>query len=468
MLYGLKLPKEIIDPLKDIVRLQMVLLSCAARAVDIEAATPQLKEEIYISELQINPELADRSEKLVKWMFKVPEVKKNILAFAEDYTATDLEGKRAEKANKRDWCQQLAKEVEILFDEKIPVLTVNNFFGDKQDLYRDEKRAPQWKKAARGFLLYFYENYLGKDTKFPKELFADPTQRIGRKEFLDAFLKENQGLEICPICDQTHYYTYSLKEGKIHATLDHFLPKSLYPHFACHPYNLVPTCHRCNSSTKGDKDPFLHKNRRRSLSKRAFPYHGVNLRAATYLEVDLSTMKTTTAADVSETDNPKNYITLGRLRLRDGDLNLPEDELQGAIDVLSDLYEIPALWGRPGESNRIRATLFRRMRQFLGNGKTAPQGSDMPAHVHNLLHLLLYYLNEEYQQKDPHAFAMTWMLVAFMREHTQQLVNQSSENPEKSHDPFLEEIVSWYGQSVEENAWRAREAAALLKIPTMK
>lgn len=36
--------------------------------------------------------------------------------------------------------------------------------------------------------------------------------------------------------------------------LDHFYPKSIYPFFALSFYNLIPSCHICNSSEKGDLD----------------------------------------------------------------------------------------------------------------------------------------------------------------------------------------------------------------------
>jgi len=38
--------------------------------------------------------------------------------------------------------------------------------------------------------------------------------------------------------------------------VDHWLPKSKYPGLSCHPKNLVPVCHRCNSrECKGEKVP---------------------------------------------------------------------------------------------------------------------------------------------------------------------------------------------------------------------
>jgi hypothetical protein len=36
---------------------------------------------------------------------------------------------------------------------------------------------------------------------------------------------------------------------------DHYLPKALYPFNSINFHNLLPTCHHCNSSYKGSKDP---------------------------------------------------------------------------------------------------------------------------------------------------------------------------------------------------------------------
>lgn len=104
---------------------------------------------------------------------------------------------------------------------------------------------------------------------------------------------------------------------------------------------------------------------------------------------------------------------------------------------------------------RIGDTLFRRMRQFLGDGKGVILGSDISAEVYNTLKQLLYYLDHEDQQKDPFAFAMTWALGALIQQ--------------QHSDPYLkaalvEEINSWFGQSLEESEKRDSYVEALLKI----
>jgi hypothetical protein len=73
-----------------------------------------------------------------------------------------------------------------------------------------------------------------------------------RSQFVDIFEEENYG-RVCPLCD-----------GDINGPeVDHWLPKSMYPALSCHPKNLMPVCHRCNSrECKGEKSPITLANHR--------------------------------------------------------------------------------------------------------------------------------------------------------------------------------------------------------------
>ena len=66
----------------------------------------------------------------------------------------------------------------------------------------------------------------------------------------------------CPYCNDNKLNIVKLKSNsspdtklKAYLDLDHFYPKSLHPFFAVSFFNLIPTCHDCNSGDKGDK-PF--------------------------------------------------------------------------------------------------------------------------------------------------------------------------------------------------------------------
>jgi hypothetical protein len=75
----------------------------------------------------------------------------------------------------------------------------------------------------------------------------------------DSFV-ESLDLLLCPYCGDT-YIRKSVRtaHGRVHEvspSLDHFLPKSIYPFLALNCYNLIPACAACNlSPNKGIADP---------------------------------------------------------------------------------------------------------------------------------------------------------------------------------------------------------------------
>ncbi len=71
------------------------------------------------------------------------------------------------------------------------------------------------------------------------------------------------GIDVCPYCNRN--YTYTLLHygnGIVRPELDHYVEKSRHPILALSFYNLIPSCHVCNSSLKHAKpynfDDFLH------------------------------------------------------------------------------------------------------------------------------------------------------------------------------------------------------------------
>lgn len=64
------------------------------------------------------------------------------------------------------------------------------------------------------------------------------------------------GITVCPYCNRNYIHTVETDSGKTRAELDHFYPKSLYPFLSISIYNLVPSCHICNSNLKGMKNFF--------------------------------------------------------------------------------------------------------------------------------------------------------------------------------------------------------------------
>lgn len=72
-------------------------------------------------------------------------------------------------------------------------------------------------------------------------------------------LLKKLGVTVCPYCNRQYINTYIDKNSKMRADIDHFYPKSKYPFLAVSLYNLIPSCHSCNSSLKGSYDFYKNK-----------------------------------------------------------------------------------------------------------------------------------------------------------------------------------------------------------------
>lgn len=95
-------------------------------------------------------------------------------------------------------------------------------------------------------------------------------EKIGNiDDHYQTFVKTNK-IGKCPFCG------ISDTQGEYHSTreaYDHYLPKALYPFNSINFHNLVPACHRCNSSYKTSKDPaYASKDPAHSPQRRKFFY----------------------------------------------------------------------------------------------------------------------------------------------------------------------------------------------------
>ncbi|GLV59813.1 hypothetical protein KDH_66370 [Dictyobacter sp. S3.2.2.5] len=385
---------------------------------------------------------AGRGKVIADWYFASNASLRNTLL--TDF-ATAFQQKKVSKQVQKfrtDWFERIRKEIDMLLEhDNSGQIIVQSFFVEEKKIQACKKQdAPKWQQRASEFFLYFYKMYAGGDAKLPEEIFSDPkAQPFGRQELLDLFINENKGLEICAICDQARYYTEGQK--KKYSILDHYFPKEAYPHFSCHPYNLIPICHTCNSSIKGTKDP-LHdeKGKPRPLQKRSLPYRH-NLTAQVYLEV---------SPGVDD-----QLINIGPLRAK-YNVNAEDPALQQAIELLKEIYQLPDLWSKDNQSIRIHDILFRRMRHFLDNGRVLQHGTQVDTEIYNILRYLLYYLAYEDQRRDPFGFALTWMLASYLKEKD---VPKSA-----TWRGLRDEINSWFGQSLEKSQERDRRVDDLLNI----
>lgn len=79
----------------------------------------------------------------------------------------------------------------------------------------------------------------------------DYTAHRKKPKFMEHFKKLN--IKSCPFCNNNYVYFYKEGAKKFNtiATLEHYYPKSKYPHLSLSFYNLIPSCSTCNSKFKG-------------------------------------------------------------------------------------------------------------------------------------------------------------------------------------------------------------------------
>ncbi len=75
-----------------------------------------------------------------------------------------------------------------------------------------------------------------------------------KEEEYDAYvLARKLNVNVCPYCNINPTYTVITENGKkiTRPEFDHFYDKDTYPILALSFYNLIPSCHTCNSALKG-------------------------------------------------------------------------------------------------------------------------------------------------------------------------------------------------------------------------
>lgn len=92
-------------------------------------------------------------------------------------------------------------------------------------------------------------------------------------------LAEKLDIPTCPYCNRMYTKTVMGKAGEkiIRPEFDHWFPKSEYPLLALSFYNLIPSCHICNSNVKGKTefklDTHFHPYNPSSNLKATFSYN---------------------------------------------------------------------------------------------------------------------------------------------------------------------------------------------------
>lgn len=100
-----------------------------------------------------------------------------------------------------------------------------------------------------------------KFNKAVKSSFEYQNWFASKKKYFAYELTNDLNIKVCPYCNINFTNTIINKGEKLlRPTLDHFFPKEKYPILALSFYNLIPSCHVCNSSLKGRKSVSINLN----------------------------------------------------------------------------------------------------------------------------------------------------------------------------------------------------------------
>lgn len=95
----------------------------------------------------------------------------------------------------------------------------------------------------------------------PVDANGNPGGKFEHKQVVEMFVAEND-LTVCPLCD-----------GDFNGPeVDHWLPESKFPALSCHPKNLVPICHLCNSPSHKHHKPPISLGQSRPFDEWFHPY----------------------------------------------------------------------------------------------------------------------------------------------------------------------------------------------------
>ena len=111
-----------------------------------------------------------------------------------------------------------------------------------------EEKQEEFKKKFKPYFINQYEQKLAVTPKKEKDIYS-----YNGKRYNAYTLCELLNINVCPYCNKNYIVTIADEDNNIFTrpTLDHFLDKATYPFFALSLYNLIPSCHICNSHIKG-------------------------------------------------------------------------------------------------------------------------------------------------------------------------------------------------------------------------
>ncbi|ACK66973.1 conserved hypothetical protein [Rippkaea orientalis PCC 8801] len=386
MLYRIELPEITLERLTDVVYLQMTLLRYASYR-----SPSQLNKEDCAVYFEKSQRFRGRHKEIAEWIFRGSTKRKLLETFAS--------GNQSEKLA---WSRNLHQDVVKLLYHPCGLLNP----------YIKDQNPTEWKQAGVTFLINFYEEYLD---SLPKNFFSESQiNNITKGSIRESFEQINKTLEVCPTCD------FEIIRDEI----DHYLPKSVYPHLSCHPFNLMPICGACNDKQiKGNID-LLRKGIKipRQLEQILLPYRTDGLAKHIYLDFDLS-------------ENFRQPINIQYYSQTTSSYD------SNYLKIHANTYKLSSRWIKM--SSNMESSLFRTIKKIIKNPDNKPY-----LNIFDIQEILDQYLSEELideQGKTGFAFPMTWWLATLINQQIEPVINSEEEIDIQDY-PFLAEIATWIEQ----------------------
>jgi hypothetical protein len=276
--------------------------------------------------------------------------------------------------------------------------------------------------------------------------------RYQRQEFLKAFRSSNREQWVCIVCDEQTWCTHD--SDAVRADIDHYFPKKLYPHLCVHPFNLIPTCHLCNSSVKGDLDPLDYAGSLKELELPYRPRRG--LREDAYLRYNFSSAPPGGLITIHARMSPKRLVPWSQR-------GWPKPVVNRRIAAFQRLSNLPDRWNKRGVADITPNTwlpgtglehhLFLRTLAYLRSARW--QAPLTPMALLALLEEYIGYLNKHECGRFPDTYPLLWWLQAHVKDLRDRITRGTA-----LQFPLLVTINQCYSQmTIESSIYRndARE-----------
>lgn len=375
--------------LPDVIALQVATMEAAGRndVTQEIVMNPALFTPILQTHLDTKRRFRGRGEAIAKWIMTGRKgVRKTLVEPLSKFA-------NSQPREKTQFITDAKNDIWLLYRPSETTLKVA--------ILKDEPN--EWRIGARDFLCEFYDLWqLG----FPEFVFSSTRQRYSHQKFVQEFEKVNSDLYLCAICDGSAYHTKT--ESHIYTSIDHFFPRSIYPHLSCHPLNLIPICSFCNSYIKGKKDPLVLNGQHLHLADLVLPYQkcGTAFRDQTYISV----LKRDTR--INRLQHPL------RLELKPA----RDFQLGKKIDAFNNIYKVEERWSE--NLHEIEDQIFRRITQFLSLVDPVKLTSE-PSALNRYLKVLMSQIDLGNLGKEPYAFPFVWLLNSYIS----QIQDQKEDAP---------------------------------------